>query len=41
MSGSKPAAKVVTVMDADAMRRAITRIAHEVLERNKGTEGSR
>jgi pyrimidine operon attenuation protein/uracil phosphoribosyltransferase len=39
MSGSKPAAKVVTVMDADAMRRAITRIAHEVLERNKGTEG--
>jgi pyrimidine operon attenuation protein / uracil phosphoribosyltransferase len=39
MSGSKAAAKVVTVMDADAMRRAITRIAHEVLERNKGTEG--
>jgi pyrimidine operon attenuation protein/uracil phosphoribosyltransferase len=39
MSGSKPAANVVTVMDADAMRRAITRIAHEVLERNKGTEG--
>jgi pyrimidine operon attenuation protein / uracil phosphoribosyltransferase len=39
MSGSTPAAKVVTVMDADAMRRAITRIAHEVLERNKGTEG--
>ncbi len=39
MSGSKPAAKVVTVMDADAMRRAITRIAHEVLEHNKGTEG--
>jgi len=38
MSGSKPAAKIVTVMDADAMRRAITRIAHEVLERNKGTE---
>jgi pyrimidine operon attenuation protein/uracil phosphoribosyltransferase len=39
MSGSMPAAKIVTVMDADAMRRAITRIAHEVLERNKGTEG--
>jgi pyrimidine operon attenuation protein/uracil phosphoribosyltransferase len=39
MSGSKSAAKVVTVMDADAMRRAITRIAHEVLERNKGTDG--
>ena len=27
------------IMDADAMRRAITRIAHEILERNKGTEG--
>jgi len=39
VSGSKPALKVVTVMDADAMRRAITRIAHEILERNKGTEG--
>jgi pyrimidine operon attenuation protein/uracil phosphoribosyltransferase len=25
-------------MDADAMRRAITRVAHEILERNKGTE---
>jgi pyrimidine operon attenuation protein / uracil phosphoribosyltransferase len=25
------------VMDADAIRRAITRIAHEILERNKGT----
>jgi len=24
-------------MDADAVRRAITRIAHEILERNKGT----
>jgi pyrimidine operon attenuation protein/uracil phosphoribosyltransferase len=39
VSGSKPAVKVVTVMDADGMRRAITRIAHEILERNKGTEG--
>ena len=39
MSQSRPAPKVVTVMDADAMRRAITRIAHEVLERNKGTDG--
>jgi pyrimidine operon attenuation protein / uracil phosphoribosyltransferase len=27
------------VMDGDAIRRAITRIAHEILERNKGTEG--
>jgi pyrimidine operon attenuation protein/uracil phosphoribosyltransferase len=39
MSGHDPAAKSVTVMDADALRRAITRIAHEILERNKGTEG--
>ena len=39
MSGRKPAAKIVTVMDADAVRRAITRIAHEILERNKGTDG--
>ncbi len=27
------------VMDADALRRAITRIAHEILERNNGLEG--
>jgi len=27
-----------TVMDSDAMGRAITRIAHEVLERNRGAE---
>lgn len=27
----------VTVMDADAVRRAITRVAHEILERNKGS----
>jgi pyrimidine operon attenuation protein / uracil phosphoribosyltransferase len=39
MSDRKPAAKSVTVMDADAVRRAITRIAHEILERNKGTDG--
>ena len=38
MTSRKPAPKVVTVMDADAVRRAITRIAHEILERNKGTE---
>jgi pyrimidine operon attenuation protein / uracil phosphoribosyltransferase len=31
--------KAVTVMDADAIRRAISRIAHEVLEQNKGTDG--
>ncbi len=26
------------IMDADGIRRAITRIAHEIVERNKGTE---
>jgi len=26
-------------MDAEAMRRALTRIAHEIIERNRGTEG--
>jgi len=35
----KGAAKITSVMDADAVRRAVTRIAHEILERNKGTEG--
>ncbi|MBV9852655.1 MAG: bifunctional pyr operon transcriptional regulator/uracil phosphoribosyltransferase PyrR [Armatimonadetes bacterium] len=34
-SEPRPAA---TVMDADEMRRAWTRVAHEVLERNKGIE---
>ena len=27
------------VMDAQAIERALTRVAHEVLERNKGTDG--
>ena len=27
-----------SILDADGMRRALTRIAHEILERNKGTE---
>jgi pyrimidine operon attenuation protein/uracil phosphoribosyltransferase len=27
------------IMDAQAIERALTRVAHEVLERNKGTEG--
>ena len=27
------------IMDAEAMRRALTRVAHEIVERNKGTEG--
>jgi pyrimidine operon attenuation protein / uracil phosphoribosyltransferase len=29
----------VTILDNEAMRRALTRIAHEILERNDGTEG--
>ncbi len=28
-----------TIMDADEMRRAWTRIAHEILEKNRGVEG--
>jgi len=35
----KPTGKIITVMDADAVRRAVTRIAHEILEHNKGTDG--
>lgn len=27
------------IMDGEAIRRALTRIAHEIVERNKGTEG--
>src|SRR5204863_7005120 len=38
MSSRKPAAKIVTVMDADGVRRAVTRIAHEILEHNRGTK---
>ena len=34
----KRASSAVTVMDADAVRRAVTRIAHEILEHNKGTK---
>jgi pyrimidine operon attenuation protein/uracil phosphoribosyltransferase len=37
MKEKKPSS-VVTLMDADAVRRAITRIAHEILEHNKGTK---
>src|SRR4051812_15746385 len=29
----------ITILDKDGMRRALTRIAHEILERNGGTEG--
>jgi pyrimidine operon attenuation protein/uracil phosphoribosyltransferase len=31
--------KSVSLLDAEAMRRALTRIAHEILEHNGGTEG--
>lgn len=30
--------KKVEIMDAEKMRRALTRIAHEIMERNRGTE---
>ena len=33
-----PAEKTRVVMDAPAIERALTRVAHEVLERNKGTD---
>ena len=33
------AANERVVMDAQAIERALTRVAHEVLEHNKGTEG--
>ena len=36
MSGFREKAKA---MDAEAIRRAVTRIAHEILERNKGADG--
>lgn len=29
----------VTILDSEGMRRALTRVAHEILERNGGTEG--
>jgi pyrimidine operon attenuation protein/uracil phosphoribosyltransferase len=38
VSKANAAPPVTTVMDADGVRRAITRIAHEILERNKGTD---
>jgi pyrimidine operon attenuation protein / uracil phosphoribosyltransferase len=36
MSAPQPA---VTILDGDAVRRALTRIAHEILERNDGADG--
>lgn len=38
MSLAEPRLKA-TVMDADAMRRCLSRIAHEIVERNRGVEG--
>ena len=32
------ALKKKVIMDGDAMRRALVRIAHEIVEKNKGTE---
>ena len=32
------AVKKKTIMDADAMRRALVRVAHEIVEKNKGVE---
>jgi len=31
--------QVVTILDSEGMRRALTRIAHEILERNGGSSG--
>ncbi len=33
-----PLVEKASIMDAEAIRRAVTRIAHEVLERNKGSQ---
>jgi len=38
MSDTQPNAETL-LMDADEMRRAWTRVAHEVVEKNKGVEG--
>lgn len=34
-----PASKPIVVMDSDKVKRALTRIAHEILERHPGTDG--
>jgi pyrimidine operon attenuation protein/uracil phosphoribosyltransferase len=39
MTPDRENSAAATVMDADEMRRAWTRIAHEILEKNKGVEG--
>jgi len=38
LGGSKMAEQRAQVMDADEIRRAITRVAHEIIEKNKGAE---
>ncbi|HCX63804.1 MAG TPA: bifunctional pyr operon transcriptional regulator/uracil phosphoribosyltransferase, partial [Eubacteriaceae bacterium] len=30
--------KLIEIMDKDALNRAITRVSHEIVEKNKGTE---
>lgn len=37
--GGKKMQKKASVLDSPAVRRALTRIAHEILEKNKGVEG--
>ena len=37
--GSAQPGLKATVMDAEAMRRSLSRIAHEIVERNRGVEG--
>lgn len=39
MLGGQPLEKKALVLDESAVRRALTRIAHEILEKNKGVEG--
>ena len=39
MAAAEPQAPGRVVLDADDIARALTRIAHEILERNKGSEG--
>lgn len=38
MANNSPNGQSGQVMDSDDMRRALTRIAHEIIERNKGAE---
>ena len=38
-SGAQPEGNAVLVMTADDIRRALTRVAHEIIEKNRGAEG--